>query len=323
MKPARWLALSALLGAIALLLDPGGGRPGWAQARAQVKKLGEERIADPGPGPRVGRVSFDAAGRLRLDGAPLPPEPEGCSRAVRMLAPRVDERSCPRGAGGPGVDISLLGVGSDGKTVWQRPLPFPSGARRLDRWLLGAAPGGLVLSDLEVWSPATGRTLVPARTHPVGPEARPVPDRQFLGRALYDARRRVFYVFEAEVTLVRREGGLYQVDPAAAGKELLLPVSTTLLGGHDRVEEMALSADGRFLLLAQKLAVRGPGSVSLAVFDLERREVVFLERQGEGRSCGTPQVVAGGGGEVGFAYQDLGSRQYLLSRYRLTAAARP
>lgn len=324
MKSRRWLAPTGLvLGAIALLLARGGDRPGWAQSRVQARKLGEERITPPEPGPRVDRVSFDAAGRLRFDGEPLSPEQGGCTRAVRMLAPRVDERSCPRGAGGPGTDISLQGVGRGGKIAWQRPLAFPSGARRLDRRLIGAGPGGLVLSDLEVWSPRTGKTLVAARTHPVGPEGRPVPDLQFVGSALYDARRKAFYVFEAEVTLVRRAGGLYRVDPSTAGKELIHPVSATLLGGYDRIEEMALGAGGRYLLLAQKLAVRGPGSVSLAVFDLERREVVFLERHGEGRSCADPQVVAGPGGEVGFAYRDLGSGQLVLVHYRLTTAAKP
>ncbi|HEX9667937.1 MAG TPA: hypothetical protein VGC93_00515, partial [Thermoanaerobaculia bacterium] len=241
-------------------------------------------------------------------------------RRVRMLAPRVDERRCARAGGAPGTDLALVGFAA-GRPVWQRPLAFASGPWRLDRQLIGAAREGLVLSDLEVWSPASGKTIVPARTHAVAGESRRVPDHEVHGAALYHPRRRAVYLFAADVTLLRRDGGVFRLDLASGERTLVVPVATTLLGGFDRVEEMALAGGGRYLLLAQRLETRGPGAASLAVVDLESGERVFVARHGEGHVCADPRLVAGAGRDFGFAYRDGTERRWVVVHYRLASPA--
>jgi hypothetical protein len=284
-----------------------------------VAKLGEQRLAwsAAGPGPRVDRPYFDGRGRLLLDDAVGGPAacPAGSTevrRITRLLAPRVDEVGCSTGGSW------LIGIDAEGKAAWRRALGFRSGVHTLDEVVLGAGPDGIVLSNLTVVAPRTGETLVPAPVGPVGPERRPVPDYDLAQSALYLPHRRAFVLFEADVTLVRRKGGLYLLHPAQGKKDLLLGVSTTPLGGYWRVEEMGLSADRRHLLLAQKLAVRGPGGVAFAVIDLATGRRVFEERFGEGHFCRDPQLVVGSGGQVGFAFLDETEGKRILVHYRVS-----
>ena len=298
----------------------------------RMTTVAETRVPFPGPPaatPRVDRPCFDADGRLRWDDTVVHVQPTGgCDtvppqrgpggtllrpRRNRLQSPRVDERRCPR-AGGPATDGTLVGIDVMGAATWQRPLTFASDAHAVEQWLIGASPDGLVLSSLEVWSPATGETLVPARTQPVGAESRPVPTHRFQAAAVYDPRRRQVYVFDADVTLLRRAGGLQRFDPASGSLEMLQEVSGGWAGTYDRVEAMAV--DGRHLFLARQRSTRGASFVSLAVFDLEARRVVFEARHGEGHFCSDPQVVVGPAG-IGFAYRDQSDAAHVLVHYRM------
>ena len=207
-RPGTFLRLHAgFTGAAALLAVPAACA---TEPSLKVVKVEEARVAIPDPSNqppalRLDRPYFDADRRLRWDATVIRGGlGGGCDSAGlrtgaggpalpvqrnRLRAPRVDEWRCPRVAGRP-AEARLMGIAETGAVSWQRGLAFPSGTNALDQWLIGASPEGLVLSSLEVWSPSTGVTLVPARTHPVGPEARPVPDHQFQSAALYDPRRR-------------------------------------------------------------------------------------------------------------------------------------
>lgn len=301
-------------------------------ASPPLKKLGEERFAfGEGAAARVDRLDFDAKGRPRwdqraLNAAAIPACDAGTSggredrlepntRRVVMLSPRVDERRCPRAGGGS--EAWLFGFDAAGAVTWQRPLAFHSGERKIEQWLLGAAPEGLVLSSLEVWSPGSGETIVPARTHPVGPEQRPVPDHQATGAAIYHPSRGEVLFFSAEVSLLRRDGGLYRFDLKSGAQELLRPVSAGLLGTHENVEAMALAPGGNLLLLARRSTVRDASPVSVAAFDLDRRRYVFEERHGEGHACSEPRVVVGPGGKVAFSYRNENQRQHVVVSYEL------
>jgi hypothetical protein len=308
-----------LMGAVATLAIPSACA---TESPLKVVKVEEARVTFPDastqpPVPRVDRPYFDADGRLRWDDRVVRGgRSGGCDWRTRLRAPRVDERRCPR-AVGPGTEATLVGLDDKGAVTWQRALAFPSGGQALEQWLIGSSPAGLVLSSLEVRSPSTGNTLVPARTHPVGPDSRPVPDHQFQSAALYDPRRRHVLVFDADVTLVSRRGGLNQFDPATGSIELLNGVSGGWLGTYDRVEAMEMRPDGRYLFLAQQRSVRGPGFVSLAIFELEARRIVFEARHGEGHYCSDPQVVVGPAGHVGLAYRDANTGHHVLVHYRM------
>lgn len=285
--------------------------------------LGSGRV----PEPRIDRPRWEAGNRLGWDGssavtpgaAICSQEGAGPRRLTRLLEPRVDEVHCSRtgAAGLRGNETFLVGFDAQGRLAWKRLLGFKSGEYTLDEALLGASPEGIVLSNLTVVSPRTGETLVPAPTHPVGPERRPVPDYELSQSAIYLSERGVYVFFEADVTLVRSEGGLYLLEPRGARKELMLAVATSLGGSSWRVEEMLRSESGRYLFLAQNQGTRGQGGVSFAVFDLQERRLVFEERFGEQRYSRDPKLVLGKGGDVGFSYVDETGGRVVLVHYRV------
>jgi len=299
-------------------------------------RLSEQRLPFPDPPealpePRVDQAYFDADNRPRWYGerldaravkgcaAPTPADTAGSRawRRARLARPRVDEQLCPDLRHPGRSRKALVGLDAQGRVAWERPLSFRSGPADIEQWLVGATSEALVLSNLEVWSPATGETLVPARTHASGPDGRPVPDHHFSTSALYLPSRREFLVFEADVTLLRREGGLYRIGANDGRKELWLPITTTLIGTYDRVESMALSSDGRFALLGLRQEVRGPASVAVAVLDLTSGQRVFEERFGSGRTCSDTHVVAGRDGHFAFSYSDASARELVLMHFQV------
>ena len=321
-KELRIMAAAAAA-IIGVVLEP--CTQSYAQSGFRLIKVGEDRAAfrdvDPTLGPRVDLPYFDADHRLRWNDAALPAQAtRGCAARAWMLNPRVDEQRCPGNDGRTAMERTLAGLDAGGRVAWQRALAFESGRHRFDLHVIGATPEGVVLSTLEVWSPRTGETLVPARTRPIESEARAVPVYQFAYSGHYDVQRGQFYVFSADVTLTKREGGLWRVRPASGSQDLILPVRTTsLLGTHDRVIGMALAPGGRHLLMAQEESARGPNSVSLAALDLDSGKVVFEERFCTRRdaTCRDPRVLVAGNGDVGFAYTHLNSGYHALVRYRM------
>jgi hypothetical protein len=190
-----------------------------------------------------------------------------------------------------------------------------SGNAEFDLWLISATPDALILSNLEVWSPATGETLVQARMHSAGP--RQAPDHQYSTSALFLPETREMLVFKADVTLFRREGGVYRIGLDTGRKELWLPVSATLLGTYTRVETMALSLDGRFAIFGLSQEARPSTWVGVAVYDLATRDRLFFERLGSGHLCSAPQVLTGADGHFALAYRDENTRHHVLKHYRL------
>ncbi len=298
---------------------PCGSEP----ARTVVKVREQSLAADKGGGSRIDRPYFDPAGQLAWSGLPASrPGEEICAgggapsrRVTYLTAPRVDEVVCPSP-----TKAALLGLDAAGKTVWRRDLGFRSGEFTFDEIVAGATREGIVLNNLTVLAPGTGKVLFPPPTHPVGQEARPVPDHDLAEATVYLPDRRAFATFNAEVTLLERSGGVYLLDPRTGKRFLLLPVSTTLLGGHWRVEAMALDASGRYLLLGHRFAFRGPGGVSFAVFDLAERRVVYEERFIEDHYGGGLAFTVDGRGNIGFAFQDQTTGQRLLAHYRIAGA---
>ncbi|HZF12162.1 MAG TPA: hypothetical protein VFE33_25525 [Thermoanaerobaculia bacterium] len=299
-----------------------------ADLQLPIVKLGEQRLAvpsDSSPTTRIDRPYFDTSGRLlwngslTISGSPCPDKSKEYLRATWLLSPRVDEVRCQTGV--PGIagatTASLVGLDPAGIVSWQRSLGFASGTFTIDQGVIGASAGGLVLSDLTLISPKDGTILLPPRTHPVGSERRPVPDFSFTPVALYLEDQSKFLLFSADVTLVRRIGGLFLLDAKTGTREQVLPLSTTLLGGYWRIEDMALSDDHRYVFLAQKLAIRGGGGVSFALLDLAHRQLVFEEHFGKSNFCREPRLALGHDGNVGFSYLDQTAGQRVLVHYRM------
>jgi hypothetical protein len=287
-----------------------------------VERLGQQRFPLPDPslvGPRVERAYFEGGApcwdQRPLSGAGLDPcdgPAEARLPRARLARPLVVERRCPV-KGQPGrTRRSLVGFDAQERPVWERALVFRSNEVEIEQWLIGAEPHALVLSDLEVWSPRSGQTLVPAPVHQVG--GRPVPDHNFATSALYLAATREWLAFEADVTLVRRSGGIHRISPSGE-RRLWSPVTATLFGTYDRVEAMAPAPGGRLALLALRQETRGASSVAVAVLDLQSGQRVFEERFGTGRPCSAPDVVPGDDGHFAFSYRDDGAGEHVLVHY--------
>lgn len=306
-----------------------------AQESLRVTKISEKQVPVPATiQPRVNYGYFDAENNLEWNDDPVlqtsqriqadglhreDNEQATCQRTTFMLNPRVDQDLCTTrlNSGSAQLDTSLIGLDETSRITWKRSLGFESGSTTTRRALIAANPRGLVLSDLEVWSPDTGETIFPAPTYQV------TEDKQHgkysrLGSALYDQDTSVFFLFDAEVSLLRREGGLYRLDPRTDEKTLLHQVATTPLGGYVEIEEMALTEETDYLLLARRLSIRGPGWVSFSVFDLKRRRMVFDERHGEGHMCVQPRMRLGKEGNMAFWYRDETLQKHVLVHYLLT-----
>ena len=269
---------------------------------------------------RIGLPFFDSAGRLQWNssraGSPgrmqCGPGDPATWRRTWVLEPRVEELQCQEGA-----RRLLVGLDAAGEERWRRPLAFLSGERRLDEWVIGSDPSAIVLSDLAVVSPATGEALFPAPSHPVPGEDRAVPNHSFQGAALFLASERIFLLFIASDSSDDRRGGLYRFDPVTGKKDLLLPMASNAFGGSWVVEDLKLDPDGRHLYIAQRLAVRGPGAVAFAVYDLTERRLLCRETVAEGRYTKEPRLVVGGHRLAGLSYRDEAAREIALMAYRL------
>jgi len=312
---ARGLALALVLAAL----------PGRGETPRSVVKIREHRLEiAQGEAIRIDRPYFDAAGRLGWSGSPASrPGEELCAggiapskRLTHLYSPRVDEIACAAAAGSK-IQAMLMGLDAAGKTVWRRALGFRSGEFTFDEIVVGAAREGIVLNNLTVLAPGTGKVLFSPPTHPVGQEVRPVPDHEVAEATIYLPDRRVFATFDAEVTLLERSGGVYLLDPETGKRDLVLPVSTTLLGGHWRVEVMALDASRRYLLLGHRFAFRGPGGVSFVVFDLAKHRVAYEERFIENHYGSGLAFAVDGRGNVGFTFHDQTAGHRLLVHYRV------
>lgn len=285
-----------------------------------MTKLGERALPfDPAAaGSRVHRPYFDAQGELAWDASPAtgPACGEGETerrRTTWLRTPRVDVVRC--GGAGPSAPL-VVAYDPQGNPLWRRPLGFKTGPYTLDEGVIGASGDGVVLSNLTLLHPATGEVLLPPKTHPVGTEARPVPDHSLSPPALYLPDRKVFVHFSADVTLLHHEGGLFQLDLRSGAQTLLLPVAASGLGTAWRVEDLARSADGRFLYLATKHGVRGGGGVALSVLDLKSGDQVFSQRFRDDHFCVDPRLALGPDGRVGLSFVDQTEGKVVLVTYR-------
>ena len=316
--------------------------PSWSTAGAaraiEIQKRGEQTIAFPGTSerdsaPRVNRPYFNRDGELTwadalvheqetgsCDTHPLQENPNGYPiypRRTVLFSPRVDVRLCRMK--GASSENTVIGLTENGHMVWERESVFRSGIKRLDQYLIGSSKEGLVLSSLEVWSPETGETIMPASTRSITSESREVPLYTYTGAALYHPTRGTIFVYDAEVTLTSSRGGLYEIKPSTGSKTLIHPVAPTLLRGFDRIEEMALIPGGRYLCLAQRLSWRGPTDVSVTILDLSTKRLVFHERfcHGTQDTCADPHVVVGPSGAIGFSYSNMNRREHSLVLYEM------
>jgi len=266
---------------------------------------------------------FDHEGNIQwLNSVPLLKEFTVCSeglaevaRVTLILNPRVDLVHCKKDKNSKTSKSYLAGINEIGKLIWQRSLGYISGVFTIYERVIGATSEAIVLSDLAVIEPRTGNIIFQVPTHSIGQERRSVPDHDLTGSAVYLAERHGFLWFFADVTLVERNGGIYFIDAETGRKELFSPVSTSLLGGYWRVEEMERVHDSRYVLLAQQFAIRGPGAVSLAILDLEQHKIVYEDRFG--KNCSNPQVVSGSDGNFGFSYIDHAEGKRVLVHYRI------
>lgn len=235
-------------------------------------------------------------------------------RKLLLVKPRVEEIQCVVGGN---EYLLLLGFDELGKERWRRKLEFLSGQHRIKEVVIGSDASALILSDLEVLAPEDGKVLFSAPVHLVEGN-RSTPNYQFNRRAVFVASEQKFIIFDADVTLVRRRGGLFRLDPKKGVKELVLPALTTPLGGLWGVQDMALDMGGRHLFLALRRDGRAGGGTALVLFDLAEKRILYRDNFSNGDS---PRLTLGLGGLVFFTYIDRKSQEIVAVHYRATRIA--
>lgn len=304
---SRYLTAVKILGALLLF---GLGMSHTHAAGVTVERLQIKRFALPATGPTLIHLPyFDSRGEVRLEEAPVSQPPAGvCDKTAYVRAvlarPRVDHWKC---ADGKGYLADPMGS-------WKRALEYVSGSRRLTLYVLGASAAGLVLSDLEVWSPATGETLRAAPVRELAGERRSVPRYSFSRTGAFAARDAFF--LHAAASEIKGGAGVYRFIAATGDAQLLMPPRRDRFAPVE-VAEIQLDETGRYLLLGELSLFRGPNWTQFVVFDLVRRERVFEQRHGEGSIVHEPRIVVGPAGRVAFAYRDGGKRETVLVEYRL------
>lgn len=240
---------------------------------------------------------------LNANGRPVYP------RRVLLTKPRVDLRTCQDGK------QSVIGFNEEGKVVWTRELGYRSGSHTIRQWIISGAPSGLVTNDLEVWSPTTGETIFPALSKPIPRENREVPRYSFVYSALFRPNQKDFLIFDPDGSYFSR-GGVYRFQPVSGDQEYLFPTER-LKAGYIHIDTMRLDLSGRYLLIGQHWAVRGPGWASFAVFDLEAKKKIFEDFLDKDSLVSELYLTIGENNEVAFSYRNETKAEYVLVHYRV------
>jgi len=278
-------------------------------------------VEEGGTVARVNLAYFDAQGRLQWDDGRVSdagscnggwfPQTGGwsprCRRTTVTLAPRVDECRCtgtlPDGRGRTG--IVFAGLDEAGDERWRRVRLSPLEGEA--PMLAGAHGQGMVFSDLEVWSPATGATI-----------RRGVRAEHFRS-AHYLPMRDRFLGFQADVTLLRSRGGLYLYGSESGERELVLPVDDSLTGYYE-IADLAVLPGERWVLLGERFSTRGPGRARFEIFDLESRRIIFSEAFEKGHYISGVRVTTGRAGNLAFSFLDETAGEYVVVHYRVGGA---
>lgn len=306
------LFLIALLSVAAL---PACGAPPALEVEKRSITTHPQRLIDGSQGPWVYLPYFDNERRLHWSdeqvaeagGCAADWFPEGgiraprCHRTTVLLNPRVDECYCigEIDDGRVGSGIAFVGVGDDRAERWRRIHQSPP--QRMTPSLVSAHAEGMVFSNREIWSPATGETIRPRS----GAVENYYPTYHLPGTNL-------FLEFNADVTLFHSKGGLYLHEPEAGKRELVLPVDDRLRGYFD-IDDIAALPGGRWILLAEDFNTRGPGKVRFEIFDLEERRIVFKEEFAKGHYVSMLKITLGPEGNVAFSF--LKGREFVVVHY--------
>jgi hypothetical protein len=292
----------------------------------KIIKISEKRLPLYKPnsknwGNEISRAYFDDQGKLHWNASPIntikSPCPPGSSEhghQTLLLNPRVDAFGCHYVIDHAHNEIHnfLVGIAPTSEPTWQRELVFPSGQYKIVLYAKGASQQGIVLDNLTVLDPATGDIIKQPLLQNI--KERPIALHSAPGATAYLPDRNGFLTYSSDVTLIKKEGGIYFIDGETGAKELWLPVKTTHRAPWN-VMEMVPAPEGRYVYLAHDHGFRGPGKVSIAVFDTETRKIIYEERY----DGAFPQVIAGQDGNFGFSY--ITNLTRVVIHYRITKPA--
>jgi hypothetical protein len=206
--------------------------------------------------------------------------------------PRVEQHSF-------GSEMELIGVAATGPVAWRRKLGFELGSSVVRQRLLGAHATGLVLSDLEVWSPVNGKTVAPASSAP----GRLVARYHFTGPAVYRPESQDFLVF-ADAGLLGKLPGIYRLAANDDRATVFYPTPRSEAWGTPQVEDIDLAAQGEVVVLSKRLEARGPGWIAFTVLRSKTGETIFEEQLRRDRLYSRPRVLPRSDGHVVFWYSD-------------------
>jgi hypothetical protein len=294
-----------------------------ADSHLDIIKISEKRLPLYKPnsknwGNEISRAYFDEQGKLHWNDSPIntikSPCPPGSSEhghQTLLLNPRVDVFGCHYVIDHAPNEIHnyLVGVAPTGEATWQRELVFPSGQYKIVLYAKGATQQGIVLGNLTVLDPATGDIIKQPLLQDI--KERPIPLLSVTRATAFLPDRNGFLTYTSDVTLIKKEGGIYFIDGETGAKDLWLPVQTTFRAPWN-VVEMVPAPEGRYVYLAQQIDLRGSYKISIAIFDTETRKIIYEERI----DGAFPQVIAGKDGNFGFCYINGATR--VVIHYRVS-----
>lgn len=228
------------------------------------------------------------------------------SRGV-LAHPRVDIWRCADKA-------YLVGIAANGEQRWIREMAYLLDSYRFTQDVAGANESSLTLSNLETWSPETGKTLPPSALVYDSASGRRGPKFGVHYAAVYHASSGDYFTYDPSGTIFHDKGGLYRMNAASGASERLMSKSSSFLAPID-IRAIQIDASGRYLLLGEHWGSRGTNWVRFVIFDLEKRQRVFEEKHGQGTNTSQPRIVVGQDGDVAFSY--LSNNEHVLVHYRI------
>lgn len=196
------------------------------------------------------------------------------SNRTLMINPRVDTQRCPISEKFPLIGQTMIvGLDSSGKIIWKRALeikevaPAASSDPLIDyRTIIGASIGGIIIrsnqhESMEIISPQTGETLYGS-----------VKGSPWTG--VMDPHSHYLYVDKPD-TINRRPTQIFRIDLQNDSREILdeLPLQK-FTGIAMLADKMAISPDGRFLIVATNIPSKIDASMGWRIYDLSTKHLI-------------------------------------------------
>lgn len=217
---------------------------------------------------------------------------------VLLSHPRVEQKTC-------GYEEKILvGIGENGRVIWRRDLRQQRGESLSFLYVQGVSPSSLVLSNLEVLSPKTGKVI---REPPATIRMR-YEENVYNVDALFDpvafrSSNEDYLVYVNFGKPLPGADGLYKFDVTSEEFHLVYG-GENIFQRKVLVTSMAVDESGHYLLMAGTKHSRGRSKPVFQVFDLITNTLIHREYFDDLDIQSDLDVLAGPGGKAVFVVRN-------------------